>query len=34
MFVGVVVIVLNEEENVIIGLSFKEGEEVNYRCIL
>lgn len=28
MFVGVVVIVFNEEENLISGLSFKEGEEV------
>lgn len=32
MFAGVAAIVLNEEENVITGLSSKEGEEVQHKC--
>ena len=32
MFAGVAAIVLNEDENVITGLSSKEGEEVQHKC--
>ena len=32
MFAGVAAIVLNEEENVVTGLSSKEGEEVRHKC--